>query len=98
MKDDFYYIELFEIYKELLTPTQSKLFSEHYLLDLSYAETAEESGASRQSVYDAVKRVKIKLDGFENALKIKTKNDALKKIAATAEKSISDKINEVLGI
>ena len=97
MKDDFYYIELFEIYKGLLTDTQIKLFSEHYLLDLSYAETAEGSGASRQSVYDAVKRVKLKLDGFESVLKIKKKQDALKLAAEKADSSLREEIFKILG-
>ena len=43
MKKDFYYIELYEIYKGLLTDKQQDMFYSHYLLDLSYAEIAETS-------------------------------------------------------
>ncbi len=92
MKDDFYYIELFEIYNGLLTEVQRQKFSEHFLLDLSYAETAEGSGASRQSVYDAVKKVKIKLDEFEGKLKIKARSDRLKKIAEGLDEQTKNKI------
>lgn len=73
MEKDLEYIELFEIYKELLTEKQRELFSSHYLFDLSLAEIAEEDGGTRQSVYDAVKKVKKKLLEYEKALGIKEK-------------------------
>ncbi len=77
MEKDFELIELFEIYKELLTEKQRELFSSHYLYDLSLSEIAEEEGGTRQSVHDAVKKVKKKLYEYENALKIKEKKDKI---------------------
>jgi predicted DNA-binding protein YlxM (UPF0122 family) len=43
------------------------------LFDLSLSEIAEEDGGTRQSVYDAVKKVKKKLLEYEKALGIKEK-------------------------
>ena len=77
MEKDFEFIELFEIYKELLTEKQRELFSSHYLFDLSLSEIAEEDGGTRQSVYDAVKKVKKKLLEYEKALGIKEKKQKL---------------------
>ena len=81
MEKDLEYIELFELYKELLTDKQRELFTSHYLYDLSLAEIADEVGGSRQSVYDAVKKVKTKLLEYEKALSLREKNKALYKIA-----------------
>ena len=77
MEKDFEFVELFEIYKELLTEKQRELFSSHYLFDLSLSEIAEEDGGTRQSVYDAVKKVKRKLLEYEKALGIKEKKQKL---------------------
>ena len=77
MEKNLEFIELFEIYKGLLTEKQRKLFSSYYLYDLSLSEIAEEEGGSRQSVYDAIKKVKQKLTEFENLLKIKETNGKL---------------------
>ena len=81
MEKDLEYIELFELYKDLLTDKQRELFASHYLYDLSLAEIADELGGSRQSVYDAVKKVKTKLLEYEKALSLREKNKALYKIA-----------------
>ncbi|MBE5753810.1 MAG: hypothetical protein E7340_00550 [Clostridiales bacterium] len=83
MEKDLEYIELFEIYKELLTEKQRELFSSHYLFDLSLSEIAEQEGGSRQSVYNAVKKVKSKLDEYEKVLSLREKNKLLKEVINT---------------
>ncbi len=83
MEKDLEYIELFEIYKELLTEKQRELFSSHYLFDLSLSEIAEQEGGSRQSVYNAVKKVKSKLDEYEKVLSLREKNKLLKEVIDT---------------
>ena len=94
MEENVKYIELFEIYGNLLTERQKELFTSHYLLDLSLSEIAEPENLSRQSVYDAVKKVKTKLDEYENALKLSEKFTAikavLKKVGGETEKEIID--------
>ncbi len=94
MEENVKYIELFEIYGNLFTERQKELFTSHYLLDLSLSEIAEPENLSRQSVYDAVKKVKTKLDEYENALKLSEKFTAikavLKKVGGEAEKEIID--------
>lgn len=96
MDKDLEYIELFELYKELLTEKQRELFASHYLYDLSLSEIAEEEGGSRQSVYDAVKKVKKKLLNYEQTLKIKAKNSKLKELALSLDGQTSKRIMEII--
>lgn len=97
MEENLYYIELFEIYKGLLTPRQRDLFSSHYLLDLSLSEIAQPENLSRQSVYDAVKKVKAKLIGYEKELGLKAKYDNLTKLARDIKvEEISNAIMEII--
>ena len=100
MEKDFELIELFEIYQELLTDRQKNLFRSHYLFDLSLQEIAEEENTTRQSVFDAVKKVRLKLVDFENKLKIKENNTKLTKLATDIGKentNISQAILEIIG-
>ena len=87
MEKNFYYVELFEIYKSLLTEKQKEVFEMHFLLDFSLSEISEEKGISRQNVNDAIKGAKKKLDELETLLKLKQKHDALKEL----EKNVDDK-------
>ena len=97
MEKDLEYIELFEIYKDLLTDKQRELFSSHYLYDLSLSEIAEQEGGSRQSVYDAVKKVKKKLSEYEKALKLIEKNKALYRLANdTSDEQTRKALMEIL--
>ena len=86
MEKNFYYAELFEIYKSLLTEKQKEVFEMHFLLDFSLSEISEEKGISRQNVNDAIKGAKKKLDELESLLKLKQKHDALKEL----EKNVTD--------
>ena len=86
MEKNFYYTELFEIYKSLLTEKQKEVFEMHFLLDFSLSEISEEKGISRQNVNDAIKSAKRKLDELESTLKLKQKHDALKEL----EKNVKD--------
>ena len=87
MEKNFYYAEIFEIYKSLLTEKQKEVFEMHFLLDFSLSEISEEKGISRQNVNDAIKGAKKKLDELETLLKLKQKHDALKEL----EKNVDDK-------
>ena len=91
MEKDLRYIELFELYQGLLTERQREIFSCHYCLDLSLSEIAEPDGNTRQSVYAVVKKVKEKLDEYENKLKINEKNQKLISLA----KDVLDKNGEI---
>ena len=100
MQKDLELVELFELYKGLLTERQRELFSSHYCFDLSLSEIAEPDGNTRQSVYAAVKKVKEKLTEYENLLHLKEKNQKLKELATNIkakDKETSDKILTIIG-
>ena len=97
MEKELELIELFEIYGELLTEKQRKLFSSYYLYDLSLSEIAEEEGGTRQSVFDAIKKVKQKLWDFESALNIRNTKEKLKQIEGkTTDKQTAKLIREII--
>ena len=97
MEKDFLYVELFEIYKNLLTERQRQMFSSIYLYDLSLSEVAEPENMSRQSVYDAVKKVKLKLEEYEKALGLRSKfAEILKQVENTNEQEFIEKIREII--
>ena len=100
MEKDLEFIELFETYKGLLTERQRELFSSYYLYDLSLSEIAEPEGLSRQSVYDAVKKVKNKLLEYEKALglkEIKTKIKTLSNKLNATNEGIAKELEEIIG-
>ena len=52
---------LFDFYGELLTDKQREYFDLHYNEDLSLAEIAEQTGISRQGVWDIIRRAEAAL-------------------------------------
>ncbi|MBO7345923.1 MAG: hypothetical protein J6U92_08310 [Clostridia bacterium] len=98
MEKDLRYVELFEIYQGLLTDRQRELFRSHYYYDLSLSEIAEPDGNTRQNVYMAIKKVKTKLDEYENLLKIHSKNQKLKQVAENLNGTSENVAKEILDI
>ena len=93
MEKDLALIELYDLYGSLLTKRQRELFEGYFLYDLSLSEISEPEGKTRQSVFEAVKKVKAKLLGYEKTLKVKYKFDKIRELA----KKISDnKLKEEL--
>ena len=100
MEKDLGLIELFELYKGLLTERQRELFSCYYLYDLSLAEISEPEGKTRQNVYESLKKVKEKLNGYEKVLKLKEKNTELLSVAhslSAKDQDLSKKILDIIG-
>ena len=56
---------LLDFYGELLTEKQRECFDLHYNEDLSLSEIAEQSGISRQGVWDNIKRAESALQSIE---------------------------------
>ena len=97
MENDIFYVQLFDIYKGLLTENQRELFSMRYSLDLSFAEIAVETGASRQSAAGGIKKVKEKLAEYENVLGLKAKYDALNEFAEKLSPEGKRVLQDILG-
>lgn len=98
MEKDLEFIELYEVYKGLLTEKQRELFSSHYFLDLSLAEIAEQEGGTRQSVYDQIKKVKVKLSEYERVLGLESKFEEIKTLARqNSDEEFYEKLVEIIG-
>ena len=84
------YINLYTIYKSLLTYTQQEIVGEYLLVDLSISEIAENRNISRSAVEDAISKASKKLDDFEDKLHILEKKENVAKITAKLkEKSLN---------
>lgn len=57
---------LFDFYGDLLTEKQREYYDLHYNADLSLQEIAEQSGVSRQAVWDIIRRAEQSLMDFED--------------------------------
>ena len=97
MKQRDYVINLYEIYKGLLTKNQAYYFENYYFEDLSLAEISENNNVSRAFVSKTVNLVVNKLLAFENNLKIYENKQKLNKIINSIEdENIKEKLNELI--
>ena len=81
-------IELYDIYKNLLTDKQKSYFEDYYFMDLSLSEIAINNNVSRNAVFDQIKRVEKALLDYEEKLHLKNKFSKLESL------DISDDIKE----
>ena len=65
MDDTFLRTMLFDFYGDLLTEKQRECYDLHFNQDLSLQEIAEQYGASRQAVWDLVRRAESALREIE---------------------------------
>lgn len=69
---------LFDFYGDMLGDHKKQIFEDYVLNDLSLGEIAEETGLSRQGVYDIIKRCSKKLREYESKLCLVKKFDFTK--------------------
>ncbi|MCR5786776.1 MAG: hypothetical protein K6G28_03675 [Acholeplasmatales bacterium] len=77
IRDREKYIELYDVYKSLLTDKKKEYFEEYYLFDYSLQEIADNHNVSRNACFDAIKKSCDALDKYEDKLHILSKNKAL---------------------
>ena len=80
MEDRIKNINLFDYYYSLLTDKQQTYFEEYYFNNLSLQEISELYGVSRNAISKALKEVCLKLEDYEEKLKLYEKGRKLKKI------------------
>ncbi|MFI3251794.1 MAG: sigma factor-like helix-turn-helix DNA-binding protein [bacterium] len=73
-----HYINLFDVYKNLLTDKQKTYFVEYYLEDYSLKEISDSYNVSRNAIFDQIKKVINILENFEEKLNILNKNTKIK--------------------
>lgn len=81
---------LFDFYGELLTDKQREYYDLHYNEDLSLYEIAEQSGVSRQAVWDIIRRAESAMMEMEKktgfVAKAAHRRQTLREISELAEK------------
>ena len=82
---DIKYTELYAVYGKLLTEVQAEITEMYYMFDLSLSEIAEIKNVTRQSVADALKKVRSELDDLEDKLKFVAKKRAILDFADTLD-------------
>ncbi|GGG12333.1 putative DNA-binding protein [Paenibacillus aceti] len=66
---------LFDFYETLLTEKQQTFLKYYFLDDFSLGEIANESGISRQAVYEHIKRAEEVLEAYEEKLGLLSKDE-----------------------
>ena len=90
-------IELYLIYKSLLTVNEQLYFENYYYEDYSLNEIAENQKVSKANVSKVLNNTISKLNDYENKLKINYKNKAIKSILINEENEhLLEKIDELL--
>lgn len=65
---DLRFLQLWDCYSGLLTPTQRQITDLYFNYDLSLSEIAAEKGITRQGVQECLKKCRQQLEEYENAL------------------------------
>lgn len=91
-----YYIDLYDLYGELLTEKQQQYFEDYYYDNLTLSEISENYDVSRNAVHKQVKESLNKLEKLESILKIYEKNKRLKEICETLNEEVKKQILELL--
>ncbi|MBR4030205.1 MAG: hypothetical protein IKJ06_02260 [Clostridia bacterium] len=84
---------LFDYYGALLTETQQAICDMYYNQNLSLTEIAEDLSITKQGVRDALKKSEKLLKKYENALKIKQKNDQISLLIQNIECKLDENIS-----
>ena len=92
------YIDLYAVYKALLTSKQRDIFELYFYSNLSYAEIAEDQKISRQAVKCSLDSALQSLNHYETALNFAEKLAEIEKIVSGKQDAHLDHIARILGL
>ena len=87
---DIKLVRLYDVYAPLLSERQREIMTLYYNEDESLAEIAENTGITRQGVRDHIKKCEGQLLGFEEALGLCKRLDALRACASRAQNALEE--------
>ncbi len=93
MKERLYLITLYDLYGNLLTEIQQTYFEEYYFNNLSLSEISDIYNVSRNAISKTLKDVEVKLNNYEDKLKICNKLNKVNKLIK--DESLKDKIEDI---
>ncbi len=95
--DNFYLIDLYDIYGQLLTEKQQTYFEDYFFDNLSLKEISENYNISRNAVWGTIKEVENKLLNYETKLGIHEKDKKIKEIITkTNNKELIKELEKLL--
>ena len=96
MEKKFYYNELYDYYKELLTDKQKEYYESYYFDDYSLAEIAGNENVSRNAVFNQVKIVLERLDFYEEKLNLYKNGLKIREYIKDLDQNLKEKIEELI--
>ena len=96
MAEEVLIAELFTVYAGALTEKRREIATQHFVLDYSLGEIAENTGMSRQAVSDALKKTKQQLFSLEEQLKLYEKTRAMRTACGYLSQGEGERAREVL--
>ena len=93
MDDRIYLIDLYDLYKDLLTEKECISFEDYYFDDLSLSEIADELKITRAGVAKFLKTTKDKLYNYESILK---KGELLKYVNSLKDEKLKKELERFL--
>lgn len=94
MESRFYYIELYDLYGELLTEKQQNYFEDYYFQNLTLSELGENYEVSRNAIHKQLKEVVEKLESYEKILKLYQKKNKLNQLLEQVPKKLQEQIKK----
>ena len=85
---DIRLVRLYDIYASLLSERQRDIMDLYYNEDESLSEIAENTGITRQGVRDWIKKTEAQLIGYEQALGLAERADAIKDALGSVRKAL----------
>lgn len=96
MQDRLYYIDLYDLYGELLTEKQQNYFEDYYFSNLSLSEIAENMDVSRNAIHNQIKDAEEKLKFYEEHLHLYERNKKIRNLLTELNEDLKQKIEELL--
>lgn len=85
MSENIELILMYDYYKELLDDKEKEYFEYYYFDNMSLQEISDNVCVSRNAIHKQLKKVKEKLENYENKLQLVKKSNKLKKIINTID-------------
>ena len=89
-------VNLYEIYKKLLSDREREYFEYYYYEDYSLQEIADNNKVSRAYVSKMINNIEKKLLEYEKSLNIYDKNNKIKDLIKNIDESVKEQIEELL--
>ena len=97
MSERYYLMDLYDIYKDLLTDKQREYFQNYYFEDLTLQEASDELNVSKQIISKTILQVTNKLKKYESTLHLNKIYNVLTVIReTTTDENIKKELDKLL--